>query len=119
MDVKAIILKNFGEFYELAELATKTKKYNAAVTLYYKALIELCDLFLLKSINKIGANHSDRFLLLKMSNPDMYATSSRLFTFYRDSYNKEMSQATAEVFKNEVDKAKRMAFGAEENKKLD
>ncbi len=119
MEIKEIVKKNFDEFYELAELALETKKYNAAVTLYYKALVELCDLALLEATNKIGANHSERFLLLKISKPELYNVSSKLFKFYRDSYSKEVSPMIAEVVKDEVRKAKRMVLSAEEDKEVE
>lgn len=119
MDTKDIVKNNFDEFFELAQLAFKTKKFNAAVTLYYKALVELCDLSLLESLNRIGANHSERFLLLKTAKPELYDLSSKLFRFYRDSYSKSISPTIAEVVKNEVDKAKQLVLSTEKDKELD
>jgi S-methylmethionine-dependent homocysteine/selenocysteine methylase len=105
-----IVKKNFNEFIQLAQIAFETKRYNAAVTLYYKALVELCDLELLKKTNKIGANHQDRFLLLKINNSHLYEIASKLFRYYRDSYSKEISETIARVVKENVEKAKTIIF---------
>lgn len=56
MDEKEQILKNFEEYLEIAIYSYNKKKFNSAVTLFYKALVELCDLELLNKIKRIGAN---------------------------------------------------------------
>lgn len=49
MDEKERILKeNFNEYFELAEQAYKTKKYNSAVTLFFKAIVSATDILILK-----------------------------------------------------------------------
>jgi len=112
---KEIIEKNFEEYQEIAEYSFSKKKYNAAVTLYYKALVELCDLALLTSINKIGANHTDRFELLEHHFPEIYKIASKLFRFYRDSYNKEMDETIANLVKKEVENAQRIIAQIKKN----
>jgi len=108
MAIKDTIIKNFKEFFELAELAYKTKKYNGAVTLYYKALVELCDLSLLQKTNRIGATHTERFSLLQRFYPKLYCIASKLFRFYRDSYSKEISPVIAKLVKKNVEEARRL-----------
>jgi len=108
---KGIIEKNLNEYLEIAEYAFSRKKFNTAVTLYYKALVELCDLELLRKLNKIGANHTERFDLLKEASPSLYDSASKLFRFYRDSYNKEISATVAKLVKEEVENAKRTVIG--------
>jgi len=108
MAEKAIILKNFNEYLEMAEYAYAKKKYNAAVTLYYKALVELCDVELLEKLNKIGANHTERFQLLEIHAPELYKIAAKMFRFYRDSYNKEISPIIAKLVKEHVEAAKRI-----------
>ncbi|NQU79513.1 hypothetical protein HQ545_07125 [Candidatus Woesearchaeota archaeon] len=107
---KDIILKNFNEYYEMAEYAMSKQKYNTAVTLFYKALVELCDLELIRSEGRIGANHTERFNLLKTSSPKLYSIASKLFRFYRDSYNKEISSTVAGIMSEEVKNAKRICL---------
>lgn len=108
---KEIILKNFKEYLEMAEYAYLKKKYNSAVTLYYKALVELCDLELLNKINKIGANHTERFQLLEQTSPKLYSIASKMFRYYRDSYSKEISPTIAGLIKENVERIKRIVLG--------
>ncbi len=108
MSEKEVIQKNFEEYWEIAEYSMSKGKYNAAVILYYKALVEVCDLELLKTVQKIGANHTERFALLEKHSPELYPIASRLFRFYRDSYNKEISETIAKLVKKEVEHAQRV-----------
>jgi hypothetical protein len=104
---KDIILKNLNEYFEIAEYSFNKNKYNTAVTLYYKTLVEICDYELLKKVNKLGANHTERFKLLKEVSPELYKIASKLFRFYRDSYNKEISAAIARVIRKEIKKCRK------------
>lgn len=110
MDESDIIRKNFKEYFDIAEYSFKNRKFNAAVTLYYKALVELCDLVLFEKTGKIGANHTERFRLLEQFEPALYDIASNLFKFYRDSYNKEISETIAKLIKENVENAKEKYF---------
>ena len=99
--------KNFEEYWEIAEYSFQKKKFNASVTLYYKALVEICDIELLRKTGNVGANHTDRFELLERCNPSLYLTASKLFRFYRDSYNKEITETVATLVRKEVDHARK------------
>jgi hypothetical protein len=100
-----VIVKNYWEYKEIADYSFSNGKYNAAVTLYYKALVELCDVTLLRTLGRIGANHSERFAFLEDASPSLYRVASKLFRFYRDSYNKEISESVAAQMKREVEDA--------------
>ena len=115
MAEKEIIEKNLREYLEIAEYSFKKGKFNTAVVLYYKALIEICDIELLGKLNKIGANHTERFELLESVSPVLYKIASRLFRFYRDSYNKEISETIAKLVKEEVEHAKGIVFSVKKD----
>ncbi len=119
MTEKEIIEKNFDEYLEVAEYSFLKRKFNASVSLYYKALVELCDLELLKKLNRIGANHNERFELLKNASPELYGVASKLFRFYRDSYSKEISETVAKLVKQEVENAKRAVLNNKKNSTMD
>lgn len=110
-----VIKKNYEEYKEIADYSFGKRKFNTAVTLYYKSLVELCDLELFRKIRRIGVNHTERFRMLEISAPKLYKTASKLFKFYRDSYNKEISQTIASLFKKEVEDAERFVFGKKED----
>lgn len=109
MTEEEVLKKNYVEYLEIAAYSFAHKKYNSAVILYYKALVELCDLELLKTGNKIGANHTERFELLQKHSPELYTIASKLFRFYRDSYNKQISETIAKAVREEVERAARIS----------
>lgn len=115
MSEKEIIIKNFKEYYEIAEYSFNKRKFNTAVTLYYKALVELCDLELLRKIKRMGANHTERFELLRTVSPSLYRTASKLFRFYRDSYSKEISETISKLVKEKVENAKKDILNEKED----
>lgn len=110
MGQKEILEKNFKEYLEMADYSFSKSKFNSAVVLYYKALAELCDYELLIKFGKIGANHTERFEMLRKISPFLYTISSKLFNFYRDSYNKEITETIAFLMKQEVENAKKIVF---------
>ena len=95
--------------------AFEQKKYNGAVTLYYKALVELCDFSLISKSGQLGVNNSERFRMLEKFNPELYGIADKLFRFYRDSYNKEISLAIAKVVKENVERAKNVVISSVKN----
>lgn len=103
-----ILNKNMKEYLEIASYSFRNKKFNTAVILYYKALVEICDLELFDKLGKIGANHNERFDLLRTASPELYKIASKLFRFYRDSYSKEISETIARLVKKEVENAERI-----------
>jgi len=107
---KEILKKNYQEYLEIANYSFDKKKFNSAVTLYYKALVELCDIELLNKLNMIGSNHTERFSMLEKATPKLYSIASKLFRFYRDSYNKEISETIAKLIKEEVKNAERIVL---------
>ena len=80
------------------------------MTLYYKVLVQLCDFILLQKTKKVGANHTERFDLLKLHDPELYALASKLFRYYRDSYSEEISEVVASTVKKEVEHAQKLVF---------
>lgn len=110
MAEKEIIEKNLREYLEIADYSFSRRKFNSAVVLYYKALAEICDLALLTKLNKIGANHAERFELLRTASPQLYQIASKLFRFYRDAYNKEISETIAKIVKENIENAKKIIF---------
>ncbi len=95
------------EYLEIADYSFSKSKFNSAVILYYKALVEICDFVLLQKTKRVGANHTERFELLQQHAPQLYEIASKLFRFYRDSYNKEISETIASIVKKEVENAKK------------
>lgn len=109
MDEREEILRdNFGEYFELGLRAFNERKYNSATTLFFKAIIALSDLFLLKNEGRIPSSHSDRFRVIEEKYSELYAILDRDFPFYQDSYTKKMDKESAQLLKDDIGKIKKM-----------
>ena len=62
MDEKEeILIENFEEYFESGLNAFNKNKYNSATTLFFKAMISLCDLYILKKEGSAPSSHTNRF----------------------------------------------------------
>lgn len=110
MNEKELILQeNYEEYLEFAEQALEKKKFNAAVTLFFKAIGAAADLLILLKEGKVPSSHTQRFTILKERYPAAYSILDRDFPFYRDSYTKKLSEETAEVLKEDAYLVKKLA----------
>jgi hypothetical protein len=100
-----VIRNNFKKYFEWAEKAFNEKEYNVAVTLYFKALVEICDLELWRKHRKTGSTHAERFRLIENTSPELYEITDTLFTYYRDTYSKAISEKTAKTVRKGVQHA--------------
>ena len=101
------IIENFNEFISSAEEDIKNKRFNPAVSSYFKAIAILCDLNVYDKVGLLPKNHSERFLYLKMHFKEVYDIVDPLFKDYTDSYNKRISKDKALEMKENVEKIKR------------
>ena len=110
MEEKERILKeNLNEYIELAEQAFKTKKYNSAVTLFFKAVSAAVDLFILKKEGFVPSSHTHRFRIVQEKYPQIYDVLDKDFPFYQDSYTKRMDKEAAEVLKEDAQRVKKIS----------
>ena len=109
MDEREKILKdNFEEYFNLGLKAFNENKHNSATTLFFKAIVALCDLFLLKKEGRIPSSHSDRFRTIEEKYPEIYKILDRDFPFYQDSYTQKMDKESAELLKDDIGKIKKI-----------
>ena len=109
MDEKErILLENFSEYSELAGLALKSKKYNSAATLYFKAICAAADLFILKKEGQVPSSHTQRFRIVQEKYTAIYDILDKDFPFYQDSYTKRLDAESVEVLKEDAEQLKRM-----------
>lgn len=109
MDEREKILRdNFDEYFQLGLKAFNEQKYNSATTLFFKAIVALCDLFLLKKDGRVPSSHSDRFRAIEEKYPELYKILDRDFPFYQDSYTKRMDKESAELLKDDIGKIKKI-----------
>lgn len=103
-----VLIDNFLEYYDLGIEAFDKKKYNAATTLFFKAIATLCDLYILRKEGFVPSSHSDRFRILEEKHKKLYNIADRDFPFYQDSYTQKMDKEVAELLKKDVETIKKM-----------
>lgn len=109
MEEKEGILKeNFFEYYNLGLSTFEDKKYNSATTLFFKAIIALCDIYILRKEGRIPTSHADRFRLAEEKFGEIYLIIDRDFPFYQDSYTKKLDKEAAELIKNDIEKIRKI-----------
>lgn len=86
------LLENIKEFFESGNESLEKKRYNAAVSDFFKAIVILCDYLIYREIKILPKNHNDRFSLLKKYFRDIYSEVSKLFEIYIKSYNLRMNK---------------------------
>lgn len=99
-----ILIENAKEYLRFAVEARNQNKYNTAITLFFKTLATLCDLYLLRKEGKIPSSHSDRFRILEQKYKEIYNMLDNDFPFYQDSYTIKMDKESVEVLEEDVKK---------------
>lgn len=105
-DVEKDLLLNFKDFWVSGDDDLIKKRYNPAVSSYFKALAVLCDLNIYKRLRILPKNHTERFSILKANFPKAYSLMSKLFRKYTESYDLRMERKDALMLKENVKKLK-------------
>jgi len=90
---------NAREYYYNAVEAEKKRQFNSSVTLFFKALSSLADLYILKNKDFMPSNHTERFRILEEDYPNIYIILDDSFPLYQGSYRDKLKQETSEVLK--------------------
>ena len=93
---------NIKEYIEMGEVAYRQGKYNAALMLYFKALVGICDYIIKRDLNKEPENHTHRFRILREYYPDLYRVVDKFFSFYRDTYQGRVRKREVEELRNAI-----------------
>ena len=108
MDEKErILLENIEEYYSFGLNAFQKDKFNTATTLFFKAIVALLDLFILREKGIVPSSHTNRFRILEENFKDLYAIADRDFPFYQQSYVNKMDKESAELLKNDAENLKK------------
>ena len=104
MSIQQDLIINAKEYFQNAMLCQKKKQYNSSVTLFFKTIATLTDLFILKKEGKIPTNHSERFRILQKNYPEIYKILDKNFPFYQDSYRLKLKLDVSKIFENDCRK---------------
>lgn len=103
MDERELILReNFKEYVDYAEQALREKKFNPAVTLFFKAICAGVDLFLFMQTGEVPSSHTHRFRITQEKYPLIYKLLDRDFPFYQNSYTHRMNKEAVEVMRDDA-----------------
>lgn len=103
-DIQQILIENIKEYNNNAIEAENKKQYNTAVTLFFKALASLCDLYILIKEGHIPTNHTERFRILETKYSEIYKILDKDFPFYQDSYRIRLNKEISIILKEDVRK---------------
>jgi len=110
MEEKESILKeNFDEYFESGEREFKSKNYNSAVTLFFKAVVVGVDIFILKKEGFVPSSHTNRFRIVQEKYKKIYEILDKDFPFYQDSYTKKADKEMVKIIKEDAKKIKEMS----------
>lgn len=96
------LLENVKEFIKEAEKLKLNKSYNSSVTLYFKAIAVLSDLFILQNEGIIPKNHTERFEILKHKYKEIYQILNKDFPIYQQSYRIKLNKEYVDVLENDA-----------------
>lgn len=98
-----LLLENAKEFYSKGKEMKREEAWNSSVTLFFKAIAVLVDLFLLREEGEIPSNHSQRFRILERKYGKLYKILDKDFPIYQDSYRLKLGKDYAEVLENDME----------------
>lgn len=97
--MEADLLRNADEFLASGEENLAKRRYNAAVSDFFKTVVILCDRRLYHEMRLLPKNHTERFDLLKRYFPALHRRVSALFKTYTSSYNLRSTREEATTVK--------------------
>ena len=103
-EVRDILIENAREYYKNGADSEKREEYNSSVTLFFKAISSLCDIYILEKDGRIPSSHTDRFRILETKYPDIYRIIDKDFPFYQDSYRTRLTKEVSILLKEDVRK---------------
>lgn len=104
MDQLKILLENLKEYLSYARKAYDEENYNTAVTLFFKALVTICDIEIFRKTSSIPSSHENRFRTLENKFPHLYRVVDKDFPYYTDSYRIIISKKIVDLVKEDVEK---------------
>ncbi len=94
--------KGFDEFFEGGIDEENKKRFNLAITAYFKAITQICDIIIIRKIGFAPSSHSERFRLLERNFPPVYKIADNLFSLYKKTYSMPLNKESCNIIKNEI-----------------
>ena len=97
------LVENAKEYYRNALDAEKKGDYNTSVTLFFKTISGLADLYIYRKEKIIPSSHTDRFRILEAKYKEIYKIVDRNFPVYQESYRAKLNLQFCEVLKEDAE----------------
>lgn len=110
------LIDGFKEFFEGGLDEENKQRYKLAVTAYFKAITQICDLIILRKKGYSPSSHAERFRILEKDFPKIYNSVDRIFKTYQDTYSIPITKESCGLIKNEIKNIIRNGNLAEELK---
>lgn len=94
--------EGFKEFFEGGLDEESKGRYKLAVTAYFKAITQICDLILLRKKGYAPSSHNERFRILEQELPQIYASVDSIFKTYQNTYSIPITKESCSIIKNEI-----------------
>ncbi|MBI4155140.1 hypothetical protein HY498_03580 [Candidatus Woesearchaeota archaeon] len=102
MTTKHNLKESFKEFIERAIDEEKKSRFKLAVTAYFKAITQICDLIILRKRGYTPQSHSEIFRLLEKEFAVIYTSVDSIFKTYQDTYSIPLRKESCKIIKNEI-----------------
>lgn len=110
------LIEGFKEFLEGGLDEEDKKRYKLAVTAYFKAITQICDLIILRKRGYAPSSHTERFRILENEFKPIYSSVDSIFKTYRSTYSMPVSRESCNIIKDEIKKIIRIGKFEEEFK---
>lgn len=102
MTTEQNLKEGFNEFLDGAIDEENKSRFKLAVTAYFKAITQICDLIVLRKKGYPPKSHSERFRLLENEFPAIYTSVDRIFKTYQDTYSIPLTKQSCKLIKDEI-----------------
>lgn len=98
-----VLLKNLKEYLKYATEAYTKGDFNAAMTLFFKSLVAVCDYIILQKTGTVPSSHENRFRTLEIKFPSLYKIIDRDFPYYTESYRIAVDKRLVDLVRQDVE----------------
>ena len=103
-ETEDILINNAKEYFKNALEAQTKNEFNTAVTLFFKVMTALCDLFILRKEGSIPSSYANRFRILEARYKELYDLIDKDFPFYQESYKTRLTKEVSLILFEDVKK---------------
>ena len=118
MVTEQILKQGFEEFASGGLDEENKGRFKLAVTAYFKAITQICDLIILRKRGFAPSSHADRFRILEKDFSSIYNSVDSVFKTYQDTYSMPIDKESCNLVKNEIKKIIRTGELEEEFKNI-